>query len=206
MTVVASLTFTLGASPALATPNVTDFSEAGGPAAYAALSQQSLVTTDDTLTSESLDAMINATTFDPTKLTHGYDVDAAIALAKSEVGTSRATGWSAEGECVMSVRRWVTAGDASWGGGPGTPVGNYANATRVPVEAALPGDVIQYEHLEYPDQWVSGVHTMLVTGVNDDGTLQIIQSNIPFGSGLVTEEDHFTPAPPEGFQASVWRF
>ena len=93
----------------------------------------------------------------------------------------------------------------AWAGG-GDPVTNYNGATRLPVSAALPGDIIQYEHLTSPSSWVSGVHTVLITGVNSDGTFSIIESNNPGGSGLVSKNESWVPAPPSGFQAVAWRF
>ncbi|WP_250544225.1 lipase [Canibacter zhuwentaonis] len=182
-----------------------DFSVSASPA-LGPVTSQTLATTADDLINESLQALTTATVADFNNIAHGFDVEVAIALAKSEVGTSRPTGWSAPGECIMSAQRWIRAGGGNWYGGIGTPVGNYANAIRLPASAALPGDIIQYEHLGSPDSWVTGVHTVLVTGVNPDGTLQIIQSNIPAGSGLVTEVKNFKPTPPAGFQAVVWRF
>jgi hypothetical protein len=222
MSVVTALTFTLGASPAMALSQPVNFAQPENLASQAALAQQNLVATDATLTDDSLETMVvgasapdasesggdsdfEAADISDADAEYGYDVDAAIELAKSELGTSRATGWDQEGECVMSVRRWVTAGDAAWNSG-GTPVANYKNAKRVPLDSVQRGDILQYENMQFPDQWVSGVHTMLVTGVNKDGSLQIIQSNVPYGSGLVTEEDHFTPKPPAGFTTSAWRF
>lgn len=137
--------------------------------------------------------------------THSFDVEAAIALAYSEVGTSRATGYNQEGECIMSVRRWVRHGGAPWTGG-GTPRGNYFNATEHPVSEALPGDVIQFIHIGSPDSWLPGIHTVLVVGVNEDGTLGIVESNNPGGSGYVSSNDNWTPTPPAGFQAVAFRF
>lgn len=137
--------------------------------------------------------------------THSFDVEAAIALAYSEVGTSRATGYNQEGECIMSVRRWVRHGGADWTGG-GTPHGNYFNATEHPLSEALPGDVIQFIHLESPDSFLPGIHTVLITGVNGDGTFRIVESNNPGGSGYVSSNDNWNPAPPPGFYASAFRF
>lgn len=137
--------------------------------------------------------------------THGFNVEAAIQSALAEEGTSRPTGWNGEGECIMSVKRWVTAGGANWTGG-GTPTGNYAGATAHPVEESLPGDVIQYHLASSPDSWTEGIHTVLVTAVNGDGTLSIVESNNPTGSGLVTATAHWTPAPPPGFIAVAYRF
>lgn len=228
VSIVSVLTFSLGATPALAAPFQTELSTTDG---LAAIGPQSLNTTISTAATMPADQMLDvatvelspstgaevasevgsgASTFDAvptlgTSATHGFDVDAAIALAQQEVGTSRATGWSQPGECIMSAQRWVRAGGGNWLGG-GTPVTNYDTATRLPVSQAQPGDIIQYEHMLAPHAWVSGVHTLMVTGVNGDGTLSIIQSNVPFGSGLVTEVDNWTPETPFGFQAVAWRF
>lgn len=141
----------------------------------------------------------------PPPPTHGFNVEAAIQTAYSEVGTARATGWNGEGECIMSVKRWVTAGGAAWTGG-GTPTGNYAGATAHPVSEALPGDVIQYLYTGNPDIWTAGIHTVLVTAVNDDGTLGIVESNNPAGSGLVTATERWIAQPPPGFTAVAYRF
>ena len=137
--------------------------------------------------------------------THSFDVEAAIVLAYSEVGTSRATGWNGEGECIMSVKRWVTSGGANWIGG-GTPTGNYAGAAPHEVSEALPGDIIQYVLSESPDSWAEGIHTVLVTGVNGDGTFRIVESNNPGGSGYVSSNDNWIPMPPPGFYAAAFRF
>lgn len=137
--------------------------------------------------------------------THSFDVEAAISQAYSEVGTSRATGWNGEGECIMSVKRWVTSGGANWTGG-GTPTGNYAGATSHDVTEALPGDIIQYLLVGSPDAWAEGIHTVLVTGVNGDGTFRIVESNNPGGSGYVSSNDNWNPTPPPGFYAVAFRF
>lgn len=136
---------------------------------------------------------------------HNFDVEATIAAATAEIGTSRATGWSQQGECIMSAQRWIRAGGGAWLGG-GDPVTNYTGALRLSPADAEAGDVIQYEYLSSPSSWVSGIHTVLITGVNDDGTFKIIESNNPAGSGLVSANDSWVPAPPAGFQAVAWRF
>lgn len=126
--------------------------------------------------------------------------------ARSEVGTSRPTGWNQEGECVKSVQRWVKlAGGTFVGGGP---VAGYekSGAIQVSLADARPGDVIQYTSLTHPNSWDQGVHTVLVAGTNANGSLDIIQSNAPAGSGKVTEVSSWTPKPPAGFEARVWRF
>lgn len=134
-----------------------------------------------------------------------YGWRTAVDLAYAEVGTSRATGYSQPGECIMSVQRWVHAGGGAWVGG-GDPVSNYAGAERLTADQAVPGDIIQYEWAADPSQWVSGIHTVLVTGVNGDGSLRIVESNNPAGSGLVTANDNWEPQPPAGFEAVAWRF
>lgn len=202
VTMVSTLIFVFGAAPANATPlpnplEITPF-EQQAPAAAQQLNT-SFSETDD-LALETLRVMS-----DVAATPHNFDVDATIALALSEVGTSRATGWNQPGECLVAAQRWILAGGGNWVGS-GDPVNNYRGATRLPVSAALPGDVIQYEHIASPTSWVSGVHTVLVTGVNPDGTLSIVESNNPGGSGLVTKTDSWLAAPPAGFQAVAWRF
>lgn len=205
---VATTTFALGAAPAMATAPVEDFSVASVQPSTT-VSQTLSTTTEAPLAGADVGSVLEADTVasatSASSVPHGYDVQAAIELAESEIGTSRPTGWSQPGECIMSAQRWVHAGDGAWTGG-GDPISNYDNATRMTLETAEPGDIIQYENIASPTSWVTGVHTVLITGVNDDGTFTIIQSNSPGGSGLVTEEESWTPAPPEGFQAAVWRF
>lgn len=144
-------------------------------------------------------------TVDVSRVAHGFDVGAAVAAAEAELGTSRATGWNAPGECISSAKRWVHAGGGAWNGHT-NPVANYVGAVQVPLSRAEAGDVVQYEYVASPTSWATGVHTMLITGRNDDGTFTIVQSNIPYGSGLVTKEESWLPKPPKGFRAVVWRF
>ncbi|WP_166986303.1 lipase [Canibacter zhoujuaniae] len=198
--IIAAFTLSFATAPANAYAGNED-----PETAFAATTGQTLVTVDSDLASESLDALSVAISTDSLVVGHHFDVKAAIAQARSEIGTSRPTGWNQPGECLISAKRWINAGGGAWVHG-GTPVNNYQNATRLPISAAMPGDVIQYEYIASPHSWAAGVHTMLVTGVNDDGTLQIIESNNPGGSGLVSENTKFTPNPPAGFQAVVWRF
>lgn len=134
-----------------------------------------------------------------------FDVQAAIKAATAELGKSFSTGWNKPGECLVAAKRWITAGKGSWSGG-GTPIGNYGNAKEVEYKNAAPGDVIQYLYTSNPESWVKGVHTILVTANNGDGTLQIIEANNPGGSGLVSENKSWTPAPPKGFEYKVFRF
>ena len=203
VTLIALVTLAFGIAPANALPQPgPQFEEVA--AIQPATTSQSLSAGNNSVETKSLDTLLELS--DASNITHNYDVEAAIAAARSEIGTSRPTGWSAPGECIMSVIRWVEgAGGANWNGG-GDPVSNYNGATRLTIEYALPGDIVQYESIDYPTSWVSGVHTLLITGVNGDGTFEIVQSNIPGGSGLVTEVKDWVPEPPAGFQAVVWRF
>lgn len=201
LSLVSVLTFSLGITPAFANPFDTQLSATNE---LSSIAPQSLNTEINTASAVPLDRMLDITATE-TASTHSFDVEAAIALAKQEVGTSRATGWSQPGECIMSAQRWIQAGGGNWVGG-GTPVTNYETATRVPLSLVEPGDVIQYEHMLAPHAWVSGVHTLLITGVNEDGTFSIVESNVPYGSGLVTQTESWTPDPPFGFQAVAWRF
>lgn len=197
---IASVTFAFGAAPASATAPAELFS-VPAESVPAAESAQSLSV--QTAADTAVDAVLTVPSAGSTP--HNFDVAASIALAESEVGTSRATGWSQPGECIMSAQRWVRAGGGNWAGG-GNPVTNYDGATRLTIADAQPGDIVQYENIEYPTSWVTGVHTLMITAVNGDGTFTIIESNNPSGTGLVTKDEHWTPNPPSGFQAVVWRF
>lgn len=200
VSLVSALTVSLGATPALAAPFEPAFDE---PEVVASIGQQ--LNTDDGLThSQTLDEMLQVVDI-ASAPSHGFDVEAAIAAAEAEIGTSRATGWGMPGECIISTKRWIHAGGGNWTGS-GSPVVNYTGATRLTLDLVEPGDVIQYENLYAPHAWVMGVHTLLVTEVNDDGTFTIIESNVPFGSGYVSKKENWTPAPPAGFQAVAWRF
>ncbi|MBL3688014.1 lipase [Leucobacter zeae] len=201
---ISAVTFAVGAAPAMAEQPIEDFSAAASAVQPASPISQTLDTGGaPVLAGEQIDSVLTIEKI--ADVPAGFDVEAAIELAESEIGTSRPTGWSAPGECIMSAQRWIRAGGGAWTGG-GDPVSNYDNATRVTLANAQPGDIIQYENIASPTSWVTGVHTVMITGVNDDGTFTIIQSNSPGGSGLVTQEEDWTPAPPAGFQAAVWRF
>lgn len=203
VTAVASVTFAFGAAPAVADAPVETFDGAAAVVTTDATAQ-SLETHGEELSEASVLAIAAEAQGSPVA-NHGFDVEKAIALAESEVGTSRATGWSQPGECIMSAQRWIRAGGGGWNGS-GDPVANYAGAQRLPIEEAQPGDIVQYENLASPTSWVTGVHTLMITGINEDGTFQIIESNNPAGSGLVSKDENWSPKPPEGFQAVVWRF
>ena len=202
VTLVSTMTFTLGAAPAGATPLVESFA-LEAPAAGSVVEAQRLDTTQGSTENAALDTLLLMS--DVAQTPHNFDVAATIALAESEIDTSRATGWSQPGECIMSAQRWILAGGGAWTGS-GDPVSNYAGATRLPMSEAQPGDIIQYEHLDFPTSWVSGVHTVLITEVHGDGTFTIIESNNPGGSGLVSKNERWVPQPPAGFQAIAWRF
>ncbi|MBL3699150.1 CHAP domain-containing protein [Leucobacter luti] len=191
----------MGAAPAVATEPVEDFAVAA--VLPSTTVSQTLDTTGEELAGANIDSVLQIE--ETPQVPHNFDVAAAIELAEDEIGTSRPTGWSQPGECIMSAQRWIRAGGGAWNGS-GDPVANYAGATRMTVETAAPGDIIQYEYASSPTSWVTGVHTVMITEVNTDGTFTIIQSNSPGGSGLVTQETNWTPAPPAGFQAAVWRF
>ena len=199
VSLVSALTISLGTTPALAAP----FSLATESESAAAIGQQ--LNTEAILgQSQTLDDMLQVVDI-ASAPSHGYDVEATVAAAEAEIGTSRATGWGMPGECIISAKRWVHAGGGAWTGS-GSPVANYVGATRLSLDLVERGDVIQYEHLYAPHAWVMGVHTVLVTDVHDDGTFTIIESNNPFGSGFVSKAEHWTPSPPPGFQAVAWRF
>lgn len=202
ITLIAAVTFALGAAPAAAEP----FIEAPAAAATSPLgtvNEQSLTTQPSAHPTEQIQSVL--TFSDTSYASANFDVEATIAAAMSEVGTSRATGWSQPGECLMSARRWIHAGGGAWKGG-GDPVTNYVGALRLGVGDAQAGDIVQYEYLSSPSSWVSGIHTVLITGVNGDGTFSIVESNNPAGSGLVTATESWVPKPPPGFQAVIWRF
>ncbi len=203
VTLVSLVTFAFGIAPVNAVQPAPAFFEEAA-ALRPASTGQSLSASANSIETKSLDQLLQMS--DYAHSGHNFNVAATIAAAKSEIGTSRPTGWSAPGECVISVGRWLDAGGADRSQAAGNPVDNYRGALRLTIDYAQPGDVVQYENIDYPTSWVSGVHTVLITGVNGDGTFEIVQSNVPYGSGLVTIEEHWVPQPPAGFQAVVWRF
>lgn len=204
ITLITSVTFAFGAAPSFAAEPVEDFAPAPAAAVQpATLISQTLDTTNSALAGEPIDSVFDMEAV--SNLPHSFDVKATIALAESEVGTSRPTGWNQPGECIMSAQRWIKAGGGAWTGS-GNPVANYDGATRMTLANAEPGDIVQYEYIDSPTSWVSGIHTVLITEVHDDGTFTIIESNNPGGSGLVNKDEDWTPKPPAGFEAVVWRF
>lgn len=153
-----------------------------------------------------VDPLIAVASADPeAQISKNFDVLGTIKAARSELGKSFPTGWNQPGECLVAAKRWITSGGGNWFGA-GTPIANYVGAKEVDYKNAAPGDVIQYLAPENPNAWVSGVHTILVTKNNMDGTLEIIEANNPGGSGFVSENKHWTPAPPAGLVFKVFRF
>lgn len=204
VSLISLVTLAFGVAPANALPTQTPTDSVEFAAVQPLQPAQNLQVSENSIETKSLDRLLELS--DYAKTPHNFNVAATIAAAKGEIGTSRATGWSAPGECVVSVGRWLDAGGADRSQAAGNPVDNYRGALRLTIDFAQPGDVVQYEHLDYPTSWVTGVHTLLITGVNGDGTFEIVQSNVPYGSGLVTIEENWVPEPPAGFQAVVWRF
>lgn len=130
--------------------------------------------------------------------------DAAIA----EVGSSRPTGWNQPGECIKSAQRWVAAAGGYFGGGG--VVSGYVNsgAAEIPLDSTTKGDVIQYTNGNpaYADSDWSYSHTVVVVTNFGNGSFDIVQSNVPLGSGKVTRNTNWRPAPASGWVARAWRF
>ncbi|MDR0846746.1 MAG: hypothetical protein LBN08_04475 [Lactobacillales bacterium] len=126
-----------------------------------------------------------------------------INAALSEIGTSRPTGWNQPGECFCSVRRWLQAGGYYLGFAG--PVSSYSAATEITIYQVQPGDVMQYAPIG-ADVWATGVHTVLVIGLNSNGTYQIVEANNPSGSGYVVRNNNWYPHPRAGFSTRVFRF
>lgn len=124
-----------------------------------------------------------------------------------ELGTSRPTGYNQPGECIKSVQRWVANAGGYFGGGG--VVSGYINsgAQEVTLASAVKGDVIQYTAAtgNVDDNW-SHVHTVVVIDNLGNSRFNIVQSNSPAGSGLVTRVDNWTPMPASGWVSRVWRF
>ena len=148
----------------------------------------------------------------PASAAQSFDQTRAASIGVSEDGTSRPTGFGMPGECVESVRRWIEGAGGRLASGSG-PYQNYVNSpanliatgTSSTVEQARRGDVIQYTYDANRDLWADGIHTVLVVDNNGDGTLRIVQSNVPAGSGRVSVDDRWRPAPPVGFTPYLWR-
>ena len=142
----------------------------------------------------------------------GYSAGKSIDAARSEVGTRHEavspTGnrMDEPGQCVKSVQRWIGAAGGHFGGGG--VVSSYTNSGAVEVQMPQvhAGDVLQFTSTTDPESWGGRVHTVLVAGVNPDGTYDIIQSNVPADSGLVSEVKSWTPYSADGWQWRAWRF
>ena len=127
VTLVSLVTLAFGIAPAAALPQGEPLYEEAAAVQPAAPAAQTFSTEANSLETKSLDTLLQQSEFGNNP--HNFNVEAAIAAARSEIGTSRPTGWSAPGECIMSVIRWVEgAGGANWVGG-GDPVSNYTGAT-----------------------------------------------------------------------------
>lgn len=143
---------------------------------------------------------------------------AMLELQNSPKNYAGMNGFGQPGECVMAVLRWETnAGGPSFGS-PASELDAYlGKATDVTGFTMRKGDVVQYTQTNAPG-WNTGVHTVVVYEVNADGTLWIIQSNasgidingnaVSYATnpGVVTQVKRWTPSPPSGFTARVWRF
>ncbi len=135
---------------------------------------------------------------------NGRVADAAIA----EVGSVRATGWNMSGECIKSAQRWVGAAGGYFGGG-GVISGYVASgASSVSLGSAVKGDVIQYtsNNLVYANNDWTYAHTVVVVANHGNGYFDIVQSNVPLGSGRVTRATNWRPSPAAGWVARAWRF
>ncbi|MDR0846027.1 MAG: hypothetical protein LBN08_00775 [Lactobacillales bacterium] len=100
---------------------------------------------------------------------------AAIARAWAEIGTSRPTGWNAQGECFKSVERWFGV-NASGG-----PLSGWANAGFHEIGHPAVGAIMQFTTAG--DTWGGSVHTALIYAVHGS-TFDVVESNYA-GPGLV---------------------
>lgn len=128
----------------------------------------------------------------------------------------RSGGLDLPGECAVSVRRWVTAAS----GGSATPGGKdevsaYGTATAIgsDIRLARPGDVVQYTPHPASGWEKAGLHTVVIAGSGDTpGTYHIYESNVQRTSrnGLqytwVSEDRNWTPKPPSGWTAEIYRY
>ncbi|HSE29144.1 MAG TPA: VCBS repeat-containing protein [Candidatus Saccharimonadales bacterium] len=128
----------------------------------------------------------------------------------AEIGTVRPVGWNQPGECIKSVQRWVANAGGSFGGGG--VISGYVNsgATEVSLSNVVKGDVVQYtrasgDYATDNGDWTY-VHTVVVIQNHGNGQFDIVQSNVPDGSGKVTRVDNWAPSLHEGWSARAWRF
>jgi len=142
----------------------------------------------------------------PAVAVQSFDNAAVADAGIAEIGTSRPTGWNMPGECIKSMQRWVQAagGSAANGG----IVSSYTNsgAQEVSLGSAVKGDVIQYTNAGGNDNDWTHAHTVVVINNWGNGRFDIVQSNSPPGSGLVTRVSNWAPTPAPGWVARVWRF
>ncbi|MBP1047145.1 lysozyme family protein [Enterococcus sp. BWM-S5] len=131
----------------------------------------------------------------------------ALKNARNDIGNTYPTGWGNRGECMVAVQMWINGvRQGSWIPG-GVRTGYLqSGAIEVPWTSAKSGDVIQYESLSSPDTFAVGVHTMFVEKINSDGSIHVIESNVPGGSGLVGERTVKQSDAPSGWRSVVWRF
>lgn len=140
--------------------------------------------------------------------TQNFDNYRIADAALNEVGSVRATGWNQPGECIKSAQRWVAAAGGYFGGGG--VVSGYVNsgATEVSIGSTVKGDIIQYANANssYADSDWSYSHTVVVVANLGNGSFDIVQSNVPTGSGKVTRVTNWRPSPAPGWVARAWRF
>ncbi|MFQ1040183.1 hypothetical protein ACEWB5_26440, partial [Citrobacter koseri] len=107
---------------------------------------------------------------------------------------------------IKAVQRWINNAGGHFGVG-GVRSG-YINsgAHEVPCNQVQSGYVVQYENQTDPELFASGVHNMLVESVNKDGKINVVECNVPGGSGLVGARTNLTNAAPAGWRTVVWRF
>lgn len=131
----------------------------------------------------------------------------AIENAQKDVGQVFPTGWGQRGECIVAVQGWINSAKPGTFLPGGVRTGYVqSGAVEVPWNQAKAGDVIQYENTSSPDLFATGVHTMLVESTNADGTINVIESNNPGGSGLVGKRNNLTNSAPAGWRSVVWHF
>ncbi|HSW92104.1 MAG TPA: hypothetical protein VLG09_05660 [Candidatus Saccharimonadales bacterium] len=145
-------------------------------------------------------------TAQPAQAVQSFNNAAVADAGLAELGTARDTGWNEPGECIKSVQRWVAAAGGYFGGGG--VISGYVNsgAQEVSLTSAVKGDVIQYTNGNGNDQDWSHVHTVVVINNLGNGRFDIVQSNSPAGSGLVTRVNNWTPSPDSGWVSRVWQF
>lgn len=124
-------------------------------------------------------------------------------VAAKYVGQARPTGWDQPGECIKWVQSWVReAGGAMAGGGP---VAAFKNSPAIQVSTSeiQRGDVGQ---ISKGDTYDGSPHTwVFASGRKSDGTYDIIEGNVPAGTGRV-RTDRRSISVPANHDYRVWRF